>query len=103
MLIVNNRVETVMEQFLMGVQTYGLRSRVLSDHVKVAQFMIEPNGTGRGSMITGSSMHNCSVERAHRDIHAGVLSFLVKTFNELEESGQLDALVGLHIFPLHYV
>ena len=28
----NNRAETVMEQFLMGVETYGLPSRVRSDH-----------------------------------------------------------------------
>ena len=91
----------------MGVQTYGLPSRVRSDHglenVKVAQFMIEQKGTGRGSMITGSSVHNSRVERAHRDIYVGVLSFFAKTFHELEESGQLDPLVELDIFAFHYV
>ena len=91
----------------MGVQTYCLPSRVRSDHglenVKVAQFMIEQKSTGRGSMITGSSAHNSRVERAHRDIYAGVLSFFAKTFHELEESGQLDPLVELDIFALHYV
>ena len=96
-----------MEQFLVGVQTYGLLSRVRSDHglenVKVAQFMIEQKGAGRVSMITGSSVHNCRVERAHRDIYAGVLTFFAKTFHELEEFGQLDPLVELDIFALHYV
>ena len=91
----------------MGVQTYGLPSRVRSDHglenVKVAQFMIEQKGTGRGSMITGSSVHNSRVERAHRDIYVGVLSFFAKTFHELGESGQLDPLVELDIFAFHYV
>lgn len=103
----NNRAETVLEQFTLGVQNYGLPSRVRSDHglenVKVAYFMIEQRGMGRGSMITGSSVHNCRVERAHRDIYAGVLSFFAKTFNELEDSGLLDPLVDLHIFALHYV
>ena len=103
----NNRAETVMEQFLEGVRNYGLPSRVRSDHglenVKVAKFMIEQRGTGRGSMLTGSSVHNCRVERAHRDIYAGVLSFFAKTFHELEDSGQLDPLVELHLFALHYV
>lgn len=65
--------------------------------------MIEQRGIGRGSMITGSSVHNCRVERAHRDIYAGVLSFFAKTFNELEDSELLGPLVGLHIFALHYV
>ena len=63
--------------------------------------MIEQKGTSLGSMITGSSVHNSCVERAHRDIYiyAGVL----KTFHELEESGQLDPLVELDIFAFHYV
>ena len=65
--------------------------------------MIEQKGTGRGSMITGSSVHDCRVEKAHRDIYAGVLLFFAKAFHELEESGQLDPLVDLDIFALHYV
>ena len=61
-------------------KTYGLPLRVRSDHglenVKVAEFMIEHKGTGQGSMITGGSVHNCHVERAHRDIYAGVFHSL---------------------------
>ena len=103
----NNRAETVLQQFLTGVQNYGLPSGVRSDHglenVHVAKFIIEQRGTGRGSMITGSSVHNCRVERANRDIYAGVLSFFAKVFYELEDSGQLDPLVESHIYALDYV
>lgn len=102
----NNKAETVLVQFLKGVNSYGLPSRVRSDHglenLKVAQFMLEQRGSERGSMLTGSSVHNCRVERAHRDIYAGVLSFFAITFGELEDDGLLDPLNELHLFALHY-
>jgi len=35
--------------------------------------MLEQRGRDRGSIITGSSVHNCRVERAHRQIYSGLL------------------------------
>lgn len=69
---------------------------------KVAQFMLEQRGVGRGSIITGSFVHNCRVERAHRDVCSGVLCFFARTFAHLEERGLLDPLNELHLFALHY-
>ena len=38
------------------------------------------------AFITGSSVHNCWVERAHRDVYAGILCFYAKLFDEMEKN-----------------
>ena len=65
--------------------------------------MLEDRSHGRGSILTGGSVHNCRVERAHRDIYAGVLKFFAKTFGELEDDGLLDPLNEKHLYALHYL
>ena len=73
------------------------------ENIGVATYMLERRGLHRSSIMTGSSVHNCRVERVHRDIYAGVLCFYASIFNQLEESGQLDPLNEIHIFALHQV
>ena len=96
-----------MNQFIKGTEEYGLPSRVRSDHglenVGVARYMLENRGHGHVSMLTGSLVHNCRVERAHRDIYAGVLTFFAKTFGELEDDYLLDPLNEIHLYALHYL
>ena len=103
----DNRAETVLELFQEGVTKYGLPSRVRSDHglenVAVARFMLENRGCGRGSMITGSSVHNTRVERMHHDVYQGVLCFFVKMFEYLESCQLFDPLNDIHMYALHFI
>ena len=75
----NNKAEIVLASFLEGIRHYGLPSRVRCDkggeNVRVSQFMLEhPNrGPGRGSCITGRSVHNQRIERLWRDLYVGCI------------------------------
>lgn len=61
------------------------------ENVLVAQFILERRGLDRGRTCiitdTGSSVHNCRVERAHRDVYAGALCLYAKLFDEMENTG----------------
>lgn len=72
----NNKAETVLRLFEESTSTYGLPSRARCD---------------------------CQVERAHRDVCAGVLCFYAMLFDEMEKGGILDPLNELHLFCLHYI
>ncbi len=102
----NNKAQTVLSLFENAVGTWGLPSRVRSDYgmenYYVGVYMIHHCGENRGSIITGSSVHNCQVERLHRDVYSGVLVFYSQIFEELENEG-LDVLNDVHIYSLHHI
>ena len=80
----NNKSDTVLGLFQNACQSYGIPLRVKSDHglekMGVARMMLEYQGVNRGSMITGSSVHNQRVERLHRDVTSGVLKSYIDEF-----------------------
>ena len=82
-------------------------SRVRSDYdmenYLAEAYMIEHRGPNRGSIITGSSVHNSQVERSHRDILSGVLVFYAQVFEDMEYMSILDTLNDIHLYCLHYV
>ena len=72
------------------------------ENVLVAQFILERRGLDRESIITGSSVHNFWLERAHRDVCAGILRLYAKLLDEMEkQTGILDPLNKLYQFCLH--
>ena len=105
----DNKSATVLHLFKEGVEKWGLPSRVRGDmgveNRDVARFMLNhpARGIGRGSYITGRSVHNSRIERLWRDVYQAVVSLFYDLFNMMEADDLLDRDNELHLFCLHAI
>ncbi len=103
----SNNAEAMVGVFVNACFTYGIPSRVRSDHggenYLVAQFMLLVRGLNRGSHITGRSIHNQRIERMWRDVFANCLSLYYRIFYYLEDMRILNPDNLLHRFALQSV
>ena len=73
------------------------------ENVEVSLYMLQRRGTGRGSMITGSSVHNQRVERFWRDLFEGCTFLFYFLFRNMEIMNLLDPTNEVDLFCLHYI
>lgn len=102
-----NEAATVLNAFILGVEKYGLPSRVRCDYggenTLVTRHMVQHRGLHRNSVITGCSIHNQRIERLWRDLHSCVTSFYYRLFYFLEAHGRLEHTYHAFLYALEYV
>ena len=101
----NNRSETALKFFLVGVENYGLPCRVRGDYGSenngIENYMLQ-NGCSQRAYIRGPSVHNQRIERLHYDTTHCALAHFIDLFIFIEDHEILDPSNPLDMFALHF-
>ena len=105
--LTNNRSSTVLSYFQEAVARYNPPFRVRCDlgmeNFEVGRYMLEARGVNRGSIITGTSVHNQRIEKLWRDVNRIVVSPFLNVFLYLESHNVLEPCNEVHLYCLHLV
>ena len=103
----SNTLSILYNYFLEVVRLHGLPSHLRCDqrceNRLVVQHILEHRGTGWGSVVSGSSVHNQRIECLWIDLYDSVTKLFYRLFYYLEELDLLDRNNDIHIYALHYV
>jgi hypothetical protein len=103
----NNCAKTVLNNFLVAVDQFGLPEHVRTDHggenVDVWKYMITSHNFDYSTVMAGSSVHNERVERLWRDVNRCICQQFSAIFIELEDNHRFDPLNEVDIYCLHHV
>ena len=102
----NNKASAVLGCFLDAVAQWELPSRVRCDregeNIDVVRYMLERQGTDRGSPLVGKSVHNQRIERLWRDVFTDVLYLFKRLFMSMEDMGILILINESDLRCLHF-
>lgn len=98
----NNRATTVFNYFREAVVKYNLpfSCDLGMENFEVARYMLETRRLNRGSIITGTSVHNQRIEQLWRDVNRIVVSRFLNTFLYVERNGFLCSTNEVHLYCL---